>query len=103
MSGYVERKVLLSPNPLACPLSPDGVNVPEEWDALEEDPRPQIWGAWPGAVLLDDEIRYYAEHHALIEPFNPGNLKPARYQLTLGQEAKVGRGKSPRLTRTTPW
>ena len=63
-----------------------------EWDALEEDPRPPVWGSWPGAVLLDDEITFYAEHpqYPLISPFNQSNLKPARYQLTLGPEAKVG-------------
>ena len=74
-----------------------------EWDALEEDPRPPVWGSWPGAVLLDDEITYYAEYpqYPLISPFNRSNLKPARYQLTLGPEAKVG-GKIVRIDEDNP-
>ena len=56
---------------------------------------------WPGAVLLDEEIRYYAEHHDLIKPFTRKNLKPARYQLTLGPEAKVG-GKVCKIDKDHP-
>ena len=74
-----------------------------DWDALEKDPRPPEWGSWPGAVLLDDEITYYAERpqYPLICPFNRSNLKPARYQLTLGPEAKVG-GKVVRIDKDNP-
>ena len=63
-----------------------------QWESLEEDPRQEVWDSWPGAVLLDDEIRYYATQtqYALIDPFDENNLKPARYQLTLGSEAKLG-------------
>ena len=63
-----------------------------EWESLEEDPREDVWKSWPGAVLLDDEIRYYATHekYPLITPFCEKNLKPARYILTLGGKAKVG-------------
>ena len=66
-----------------------------EWKSLEKDPRFETcesWKCWPGAVLLDDEIRYYAEcsSYKLIDPFNEANLKPARYQLTLGPEARIG-------------
>ena len=63
-----------------------------EWDSLERDPRKDTWEHWTGAVLLDDEIKHYASHpeYPLIHPFNEKNLKPARYQLTLGSEAKVG-------------
>ncbi len=32
------------------------------WDSLEEDERFPGWKSWPGAVLLDDEIKYYASH-----------------------------------------
>ena len=62
-----------------------------ERKSLEEDPREEVWKSWPGAVLLDDEIRYYAkqEEYPLIKPFCEDNLKPARYILTLGGEAKV--------------
>ena len=73
------------------------------WDALEEDRRPPVWASWPGAVLLDDEIAHYAEdpNYPLINPFNTGNLKPARYQLTLGPEAKVG-GKVVKIDKDNP-
>jgi len=62
------------------------------WESLEEDPRPDVWTNWPGAVLLDDEIRFYCQHpkYPLIQPFEEKNLKPARYQLTLGDEARIG-------------
>ena len=73
------------------------------WDSLEEDPRQDVWNSWPGAVLLDDEIRSYASHatYPLIHPFNEENLKPARYQLTLGPEAKVG-GRVVRIDENNP-
>ena len=74
-----------------------------EWESLEEDPRENIWESWPGAVLLDDEIKYYATRleYPLIKPFDEANLKPARYQLTLGSEAKVG-GKTVRIDEKNP-
>ena len=74
-----------------------------EWQSLEEDPRQDIWDSWPGAVLLDDEIKYYATRVTprLIYPFNERNLKPARYQLTLGSEAIVG-GKTVRIDKENP-
>ena len=74
-----------------------------KWESLEEDPREDLWKSWPGAVLLDDEIEYYAKQskYSLIKPFNKANLKPARYQLTLGKEAKVG-GKTVRIDEKHP-
>lgn len=64
------------------------------WESLEADPRPEVQSAWAGAVLLSDEIEYYCRHaeYPLIQPFNPDNLKPARYQLTLGNEARIEGG-----------
>jgi deoxycytidine triphosphate deaminase len=47
----------------------------------EHDPHPSKLG-----VLLSDEIQFYAEHHNLIWPFHRENLKPAAYELTLGDE-----------------
>lgn len=63
-----------------------------KWESLESDSRPDVWENWPGAVLLDDEIRHYclSEQYKLIDPFHEKNLKPARYQLTLGSMARVG-------------
>lgn len=44
----------------------------------------------PGSVLLSDQIKRYVEEFDLIEPFNPGNLKPASYQLSVGDEYAIG-------------
>ncbi len=73
------------------------------WESLEIDPRPEIWQFWQGAVLLDDEIKYYSTRpeQPLIDPFDVSNLKPARYQLTLGPEAKVG-GRTVRISEGDP-
>jgi deoxycytidine triphosphate deaminase len=47
----------------------------------EVDPHPSVHG-----VLLSDEIIFYATHHNLIRPFNRRNLKPAGYELCVGDE-----------------
>ena len=77
--------------------------MPNDWESLEVDPRQDVWDSWPGAVLLDDEIEYYANHseYPLISPFNKENLKPARYQLTLGPEAVVD-GKTVLIDESNP-
>jgi deoxycytidine triphosphate deaminase len=49
--------------------------------ASEDDPHPRVQG-----VLLSDEIQYYVSNHNLISPFDRRNLKPAAYELTLGDE-----------------
>jgi deoxycytidine triphosphate deaminase len=49
--------------------------------ASEVDPHPNVTG-----VLLSDEIIFYADNHKLIDPFNRDNLKPAGYELTIGDE-----------------
>lgn len=74
-----------------------------EWDAHEKDDREPVWDTWPGAVLLDDQIAHYAEDpdYPLIFPFDRKNLKPARYQLTIGPEAKVG-GKIVQINKDNP-
>lgn len=41
-------------------------------------------------VLLSDEIEFYVQHGRLIEPFCKENLKPAGYELTVGNEAMLG-------------
>ena len=40
------------------PLNPRG------WNSLETDDRFPNWQGWPGAVLLNDEIEYYANDGA---------------------------------------
>jgi deoxycytidine triphosphate deaminase len=59
---------------------------------INEDPRPDVDKRWEGAVLLADEIKYYAELpvHPLVDPFDKENLKAASYDLTLGSECRVG-------------
>lgn len=41
-------------------------------------------------VLLSDEIEFYVEEARLIDPFDHENLKPAGYELTVGDEAMLG-------------
>ena len=53
--------------------------------ALEKDDHPEKSG-----VLLSDEISFYVEKGRLIEPFDKENLKPASYELTVGDEAMLG-------------
>jgi deoxycytidine triphosphate deaminase len=47
----------------------------------EDDPNPDVRG-----ILLSDQITYFARNHQLISPFNSENLKPAGYELTVGDE-----------------
>ena len=57
---------------------------------LESDDRFNDWQNWPGVVLLSDEIEHYCNGvPPLITPFGTDNLKPARYILTLGDEARL--------------
>lgn len=79
------------------PLNPRG------WNSLETDDRFPNWAGWPGAVLLNDEIEYYANHprYRLISPFERRLLKPARYQLRLGDQARIN-GEDIRVTEDKP-
>lgn len=54
---------------------------------LERDthPTPQT------GVLLSNYIQYYAQKHNMIDPFNEDNLKPAAYELTVGDEFYINR------------
>lgn len=47
----------------------------------DTDPHSNVYG-----VLLSDEIAFYANNHHLITPFDRDNLKPAGYELTVGDE-----------------
>ena len=47
----------------------------------EDDPHSNVYG-----VLLSDEIAFYAENFKLVTPFDRTNLKPAAYELTIGDE-----------------
>ena len=63
----------------------------EKLPDIRTDPRPELTG-----VLLSDEIEAYVDEGKLIEPFNRENLKPAGYELTVGDRAMKG-GKFVRL------
>ena len=41
-------------------------------------------------VLLSDEIEFYVGEGKLFDPYDRGNLKPAGYELTVGDEAMLG-------------
>ena len=75
--------------------------------SLEEDPRGEFPERYNGAVLLADEIRYFSTCNEippgqrLIEPFEPKRLRPASYQLTLGNQVHVG-GKHHVLSSSSP-
>lgn len=54
----------------------------KRFEPLEIDPHPSISG-----ILLSDQIVYYARTHHLIEPFDTDDkLKPAGYELSVGDE-----------------
>ncbi len=57
----------------------------KELEVLSSDPQSDRTG-----VLLSQDIIYYSENHHLISPFNPGHLKPAAYELTVGDEWYMG-------------
>ena len=75
--------------------------------SLEEDPRGQFASRYNGAILLADEIAYFSTSDAvpadrrLIDPFEPQRLRPASYQLTLGDQAHVG-GRHYLVTKSNP-
>lgn len=51
----------------------------------------------PTGVLLSDEIQHYVDSLKLIDPFELKNLKPAGYELTVGDEYFIG-GEKKELT-----
>jgi deoxycytidine triphosphate deaminase len=73
-----------------------------EDNRLRRDPRDEVWENWQGAVLLENEIEYYASlNPPLIEPLDRNNLKAAGYKLSLGSECRVG-GKTLNLSEQSP-
>lgn len=53
----------------------------DKLEPSDEDPHSNICG-----VLLSDEIEFYVNNFKLITHFNRTNLKPAAYELTVGDE-----------------
>jgi deoxycytidine triphosphate deaminase len=73
-----------------------------EDNRLRRDPRDEVWEDWQGAVLLKNEIEYYASlDPPLIENFDKEYLKAASYYLRLGSECRVG-GKEHNLSEENP-
>lgn len=56
------------------------------YECPERDWRPDR----PFGVLLSNEIEYHVKQVRLIEPFNQKNLKPAGYELTVGDQYSLG-------------
>jgi len=44
----------------------------------------------PGGVLLSDEIEHCVRSFRMIDPFKPENLKPAGYELAVGDQFSLG-------------
>lgn len=82
-------------------MTEEGQNSGED-RRLRRDPRDEVWEDWQGAVLLKNEIEYYASlAPPLIEPFDSENLKAASYMLSLGSECRVG-GETRHLSEQSP-
>lgn len=56
-------------------------------------------------ILADRSIRFYAEiGHLLIDPFNPRNVQPSSYDLTLGGDEPLSLSPGAfHLARTAEW
>lgn len=68
-----------------------------EKELLKQYPCPKKDPLKTVGVLLSDEIEYYVNQFKLIDPFYPNNLKPAGYELTVGNEYSIG-GETQRLS-----
>lgn len=75
---------------------------------LASDSRYTDWVGWSGAVLLSNEILYYATDPSipvpqrLIWPFDARSLDAARYNLRLGTEYRLN-GEAHALSDKEPW
>lgn len=57
----------------------------KQFPELIDDPHPEIHG-----VLLQDQIRYFVDNFKMIDPFKEKSLKPAGYELTIGDSYAYG-------------
>jgi deoxycytidine triphosphate deaminase len=67
--------------------SPNALNVAAHIPAVPHRLARDPDASKAAGILLSDRIAFYAEHPdlRLIEPFDPSRLRPAAYELTLGQ------------------
>jgi hypothetical protein len=88
-------------NPRAEDAMPPVYTKPDP--RLIEDPRPGVWSEWQGAVLGQDEIRFYATKCTppLITSWDDKALKPASYHLHLGPYCRLD-GKDKTLSDSDP-
>jgi deoxycytidine triphosphate deaminase len=62
-----------------------------ELEALRRFPSAVAYEAYPEpGVLLSDRIKDCVDRYRMIDPFNPENLKPAAYELSVGEIYSVG-------------
>jgi len=61
-----------------------------ERNLLQTLPCPESDAQLQAGVLLSNEIKRYVNQFRLIWPFYPENLKPAGYELTVGEEYAIG-------------
>ena len=109
--GQSQQQSAREENPPASPLPPDADRVPSAAPAVPPstpesvpklEPAPPTErereiarlssfpdipfdAQRPTGVLLSDEIEYYAANYQMIWPYKPANLKPAGYELSVGQ------------------
>ena len=70
-------------------------------DDLSKYPCPEKDDLGTSGVLTSDEIEYYANEYKMIEHFDPKSLKPAGYELHLGEDYAIG-GKRKKLSPENP-
>jgi len=66
-------------------------------EELKQYPCPKTDDLKTLGVLLSDEIEYYIKKYKMIDPFESQNLKPAAYELRVGEEYSIG-GKIEKLS-----
>lgn len=62
----------------------------KEKELLKKYPCPEQDNLGTAGLLLSDEIIYYVKKYKMIDPFKSDNLRPARYELTVGNEYAIG-------------
>jgi|GEM_PF-3457271 deoxycytidine triphosphate deaminase len=71
-----------------------------ELDHLQSLPEVPYEPDGPAGVLLSDHIERYAVRWRMIEPYNPKKLKPAAYELSVGELYSIG-GQTGKLSPET--
>src|SRR5690349_19777071 len=72
-----------------------------EIEVLKSLPSITVPAQWESGVLLSDKIEYFATHYRMIDPFISRKLKPAAYELSVGDLYSIG-GKTFTLSPDRP-